>query len=84
MARIASVSSKPLPRGAVRTPSGSISETPATSGIAEGGVVPRRMYFSIAGVDGMENVKDDEGLRKANLEWCKTRQGTFVDTVHSA
>ena len=39
------------------------------------------MYFSIEGVDGMKNVKDDERLRKANLEVCKTEQRRFVDTL---
>ena len=40
---------------------------------------PRPMCFSIAGVDGMENVKDDKDLREAVRASCKNEQGTFVD-----
>ena len=40
---------------------------------------PRAMYFSIAGVDGMENVKDDKGLRAAVAASRRNEQGAFVD-----
>ena len=40
---------------------------------------PRAMYFSMAGVDGMENVTDDKGLREAVSASHKNEQGTFVD-----
>ena len=40
---------------------------------------PHAMYFSIAGVDGMENVKDDKGLRAAVAASRRNEQGAFVD-----
>ena len=39
---------------------------------------PRPMYFSIAGVEGMENVKDDQDFRETILAARKKEQGTFV------
>ena len=41
--------------------------------------VPRPMYFSVMGVDGMENIKDDEGVRTAILASHGNEQRTFVD-----
>ena len=41
---------------------------------------PRAMYFSVAGVDGMENVTDNKGLREVLSASRKNEQGTFVDT----
>ena len=40
---------------------------------------PRAMYFSVAGVDGMENVKDDKGFREAVSASRRNEQGAFVD-----
>ena len=39
---------------------------------------PRAMYFSVAGVDGMENVKDDKGFREAVSASRRNEQGAFV------
>ena len=39
----------------------------------------RAMYFGVAGVDGMENVKDDKGFREAVSASRKNEQGAFVD-----
>jgi uncharacterized protein with HEPN domain len=39
---------------------------------------PRPMYFSVAGVEGMERVKDDQGFRETILAARRNEQGTFV------
>ena len=39
----------------------------------------RPMYFSVAGVDGMEKVTDDRGLREAVRTALKNEQGAIVD-----
>ena len=44
---------------------------------------PRAMYFSVAGVDGMENVTDEKNLREAVLASRKNEQRTFVDPVRA-
>ena len=40
---------------------------------------PRAMYFSMAGVETMENVKDDRGLREAEAASRRNEQRAFVD-----
>ena len=40
---------------------------------------PRPMYFSIAGVDGMENVKDGKDLTEAMVASLGNAQSAFVD-----
>ena len=37
------------------------------------------MCFSVEGVDGMENVKDDKGVREAVSASRKNEQDAFVD-----